>query len=92
MRVKMTPDNNWGPAACWLNVSLSLSSLQNAGKLFRIRVVGGSATYSYLSPQDSRPLHHPAVDRYKASVCRQPDACALQSAHVHVVHAPYVNP
>lgn len=40
-------------------------SPQNAGKLFRIRVVGGSAAYSYLSPQDSRPLSHPAVDRYK---------------------------
>ena len=42
-------------------------SLQNAGKLFRIRVVGGSAAYSYLSPQDSRPLSHPAVDRYQTS-------------------------
>ncbi|KAM8878628.1 ubiquitin carboxyl-terminal hydrolase 43a isoform 3-T3 [Spinachia spinachia] len=38
-------------------------SLQNAGVLFKIRVVGGSAAYSYLSPQDSRPLYHPAVDR-----------------------------
>lgn len=83
---------NLPSAASWLNVSLSLSSLQNAGKLFRIRVVGGSAAYSYLSPQDSRPLHHPAVDRYKASVCRQPDACAPLPAHVHVVHAPYVHP
>nr|XP_015211619.1 PREDICTED: ubiquitin carboxyl-terminal hydrolase 43 isoform X1 [Lepisosteus oculatus] len=36
---------------------------QNAGILFKIRVVGGSAAYSYLSPQDSRPLCHPAVDR-----------------------------
>ncbi|MBN3314179.1 UBP43 hydrolase, partial [Atractosteus spatula] len=35
---------------------------QNAGILFKIRVVGGSAAYSYLSPQDSRPLCHPAVD------------------------------
>eukprot|EP00066_Takifugu_rubripes_P021405 XP_011610671.1 PREDICTED: ubiquitin carboxyl-terminal hydrolase 43 isoform X2 [Takifugu rubripes] len=42
---------------------LNGSQAQNAGKLFRIRVVGGSAAYSYLSPQDSRPLHHPAVDR-----------------------------
>lgn len=42
-------------------------SPQNAGKLFRIRVVGGSAAYSYLSPQDSRPLSHPAVDRYKTT-------------------------
>uniref|UniRef100_A0A674NU30 ubiquitinyl hydrolase 1 n=1 Tax=Takifugu rubripes TaxID=31033 RepID=A0A674NU30_TAKRU len=41
---------------------LNGSQAQNAGKLFRIRVVGGSAAYSYLSPQDSRPLHHPAVD------------------------------
>ncbi|XP_072568226.1 ubiquitin carboxyl-terminal hydrolase 43a isoform X1 [Paramormyrops kingsleyae] len=31
--------------------------------LFKIRVVGGSASYSYLSPQDGRPLCHPAVDR-----------------------------
>lgn len=32
--------------------------------LFKIRVVGGSAAYSYLSPQDSRPLYHPAVERW----------------------------
>ena len=38
--------------------------LQNSGVLFKIRVVGGSAAYSYLSPQDARPLQHPAVDRY----------------------------
>ncbi|KAG7459531.1 hypothetical protein MATL_G00211750, partial [Megalops atlanticus] len=36
---------------------------QNAGVLFKIRVVGGLAPHSYLSPQDSRPLCHPAVDR-----------------------------
>ncbi|KAF7667387.1 hypothetical protein LDENG_00064440, partial [Lucifuga dentata] len=36
---------------------------QNTRVLFNIRVVGGSASYSYLSPQDSRPLYHPAVDR-----------------------------
>ncbi|XP_036401512.1 ubiquitin carboxyl-terminal hydrolase 43a isoform X1 [Megalops cyprinoides] len=36
---------------------------QNVGVLFKIRVVGGSASYSYLSPQDGRPLYHPAVDR-----------------------------
>ncbi|XP_020509809.2 ubiquitin carboxyl-terminal hydrolase 43a [Labrus bergylta] len=42
---------------------LNGSQAQNAGVLFRIRVVGGSAAYSYLSPQDSRPLYHPAVDR-----------------------------
>ncbi|KAJ8264066.1 hypothetical protein GJAV_G00144700 [Gymnothorax javanicus] len=36
---------------------------QNFGMPFRIRVVGGSASYSYLSPQDGRPLFHPAVDR-----------------------------
>ncbi|TRY54914.1 hypothetical protein DNTS_020686 [Danionella cerebrum] len=30
--------------------------------LFKIRVVGGSASYSYLNPQDGRPLYHPAVD------------------------------
>ncbi|XP_075309255.1 ubiquitin carboxyl-terminal hydrolase 43 [Odontesthes bonariensis] len=35
---------------------------QNTRVLFNIRVVGGSAFYSYLSPQDGRPLHHPAVD------------------------------
>uniref|UniRef100_A0A3P8RPK2 ubiquitinyl hydrolase 1 n=1 Tax=Amphiprion percula TaxID=161767 RepID=A0A3P8RPK2_AMPPE len=43
---------------------LNGSQAQNAGVLFKIRVVGGSAAYSYLSPQDSRPLYHPAVDRY----------------------------
>ncbi|XP_077381776.1 ubiquitin carboxyl-terminal hydrolase 43a [Festucalex cinctus] len=42
---------------------LNRSQAQNARVLFKIRVVGGSASYSYLSPQDSRPLHHPAVDR-----------------------------
>lgn len=36
---------------------------QNIRVLFNIRVVGGSAMYSYLSPQDERPLYHPAVDR-----------------------------
>ncbi|XP_049601901.1 ubiquitin carboxyl-terminal hydrolase 43 [Syngnathus scovelli] len=36
---------------------------QNNRVLFNIRVVGGSSFYSYLSPQDSRPLYHPAVDR-----------------------------
>ncbi|KAK2816866.1 hypothetical protein Q5P01_025057 [Channa striata] len=42
---------------------LNGSQAQNAGVLFKIRVVAGSAAYSYLSPQDSRPLYHPAVDR-----------------------------
>nr|XP_020466642.1 ubiquitin carboxyl-terminal hydrolase 43-like isoform X2 [Monopterus albus] len=42
---------------------LNGSQAQNAGMLFKIRVVGGSAAYSYLSPQDNRPLYHPAVDR-----------------------------
>ncbi|XP_023268598.1 ubiquitin carboxyl-terminal hydrolase 43 [Seriola lalandi dorsalis] len=42
---------------------LNGSQAQNAGVLFKIRMVGGSAAYSYLSPQDSRPLYHPAVDR-----------------------------
>ncbi|XP_062448105.1 ubiquitin carboxyl-terminal hydrolase 43, partial [Rhea pennata] len=36
---------------------------QSAGALFRIRVAGGSVACSYLSPQDARPLCHPAVDR-----------------------------
>uniref|UniRef100_A0A8C5E1C0 ubiquitinyl hydrolase 1 n=1 Tax=Gouania willdenowi TaxID=441366 RepID=A0A8C5E1C0_GOUWI len=36
---------------------------QNARVLFNIRVVGGATIYSYLSPQDGRPLYHPAVDR-----------------------------
>ncbi|XP_017272254.1 ubiquitin carboxyl-terminal hydrolase 43 isoform X2 [Kryptolebias marmoratus] len=36
---------------------------QNTRVLFNIRVVGGSPFYSYLSPQDGRPLFHPAVDR-----------------------------
>lgn len=37
--------------------------LQGAGALFRIRLVGGSAPCAYLSPQDPRPLCHPAIDR-----------------------------
>ncbi|XP_028390167.2 ubiquitin carboxyl-terminal hydrolase 43 isoform X3 [Phyllostomus discolor] len=36
---------------------------QNPGSLFSIRVVGQSLAWSYLSPQDSRPLCHWAVDR-----------------------------
>ncbi|XP_010872807.4 ubiquitin carboxyl-terminal hydrolase 43 isoform X3 [Esox lucius] len=36
---------------------------QNARVLFKVCVVGGSVSYSYLSPQDGRPLYHPAVDR-----------------------------
>ncbi|XP_027802743.2 ubiquitin carboxyl-terminal hydrolase 43 isoform X1 [Marmota flaviventris] len=36
---------------------------QNLGSLFSIRVVGLSLACSYLSPQDSRPLCHWAVDR-----------------------------
>ncbi|XP_055078295.1 ubiquitin carboxyl-terminal hydrolase 43a [Periophthalmus magnuspinnatus] len=42
---------------------LNGSQAQNAGLLFKIRVVGGSSSYSYLSPQDNKPLLHPAVDR-----------------------------
>uniref|UniRef100_A0A8D0GIV5 Ubiquitin carboxyl-terminal hydrolase n=1 Tax=Sphenodon punctatus TaxID=8508 RepID=A0A8D0GIV5_SPHPU len=37
--------------------------VQSAGGLFRVRVAGVSVPCSYLSPQDSRPLCHPAVDR-----------------------------
>uniref|UniRef100_A0A452GNC2 ubiquitinyl hydrolase 1 n=1 Tax=Gopherus agassizii TaxID=38772 RepID=A0A452GNC2_9SAUR len=37
--------------------------VQGVGDLFRVRVAGGSVACSYLSPQDSRPLYHPAVDR-----------------------------
>ncbi|KAM4717512.1 ubiquitin carboxyl-terminal hydrolase 43 [Anableps anableps] len=36
---------------------------QNIRVLFNIRVAGGSTFYNYLSPQDGRPLYHPAVDR-----------------------------
>uniref|UniRef100_A0A8C4VB71 ubiquitinyl hydrolase 1 n=1 Tax=Falco tinnunculus TaxID=100819 RepID=A0A8C4VB71_FALTI len=36
---------------------------QGTGALFRIRLAGGSAPCAYLSPQDPRPLCHPAVDR-----------------------------
>ncbi|XP_037665561.1 ubiquitin carboxyl-terminal hydrolase 43 isoform X2 [Choloepus didactylus] len=37
--------------------------VQNLGSLFSIRVVGLSLICSYLSPQDSQPLCHWAVDR-----------------------------
>ncbi|NWS75134.1 UBP43 hydrolase, partial [Crotophaga sulcirostris] len=37
--------------------------VQGTGALFRIRLAGGSAPCPYLSPQDPRPLCHPAVDR-----------------------------
>ncbi|KAM9222135.1 ubiquitin carboxyl-terminal hydrolase 43 [Leptosomus discolor] len=36
---------------------------QGTGPLFRIRLAGGSDPCTYLSPQDPRPLCHPAVDR-----------------------------
>ncbi|NXA01789.1 UBP43 hydrolase, partial [Nesospiza acunhae] len=36
---------------------------QGTGVLFRIRLAGGSAPCTYLSPQDPRPLCHPAIDR-----------------------------
>ncbi|XP_040046969.2 ubiquitin carboxyl-terminal hydrolase 43 isoform X1 [Gasterosteus aculeatus] len=42
---------------------------QNTRVLFNVRVVGGSAFYSYLSPQDGRPLFHPAVDRALKLCC-----------------------
>ncbi|KAG8507115.1 Ubiquitin carboxyl-terminal hydrolase 43 [Galemys pyrenaicus] len=41
----------------------SEAPIQNPGSLFSIRVVGVSLPCSYLSPQDSRPLCHWAVDR-----------------------------
>ncbi|XP_078510809.1 ubiquitin carboxyl-terminal hydrolase 43 [Lissotriton helveticus] len=41
----------------------SEAQVQNGSVLFRIRVAGGPVTGSYLSPQDGKPLHHPAVDR-----------------------------
>ncbi|XP_074198301.1 ubiquitin carboxyl-terminal hydrolase 43 isoform X1 [Camelus bactrianus] len=41
----------------------SEAPVQNPGSLFAIRVVGLSLACSYLSPQDSRPLCHWAVDR-----------------------------
>ncbi|NXU98908.1 UBP43 hydrolase, partial [Cettia cetti] len=36
---------------------------QGVGALFRIRLSGGSPPCTYLSPQDPRPLCHPAIDR-----------------------------
>ncbi|XP_032562874.1 ubiquitin carboxyl-terminal hydrolase 43 isoform X3 [Chiroxiphia lanceolata] len=36
---------------------------QGTGALFRIRLAGGSVPCIYLSPQDPRPLCHPAIDR-----------------------------
>ncbi|NXK90166.1 UBP43 hydrolase, partial [Formicarius rufipectus] len=36
---------------------------QGTGALFRIRLAGASAPCIYLSPQDPRPLCHPAIDR-----------------------------
>ncbi|XP_068929185.1 ubiquitin carboxyl-terminal hydrolase 43 isoform X2 [Petaurus breviceps papuanus] len=38
-------------------------SLQSLGSLFAVRVVGLSNICSYLSPQDSRPLFHCAIER-----------------------------
>ncbi|NXI62332.1 UBP43 hydrolase, partial [Anseranas semipalmata] len=42
---------------------LMRSGAQGAGTLFRIRVAGDAAPGTYLSPQDARPLCHPAIDR-----------------------------
>ncbi|XP_059416478.1 ubiquitin carboxyl-terminal hydrolase 43-like isoform X2 [Carassius carassius] len=39
------------------------NAIIKTAELFRMRVVGGSASCSYLSPHDSRPLCHPTVDR-----------------------------
>ncbi|NWU26683.1 UBP43 hydrolase, partial [Dyaphorophyia castanea] len=36
---------------------------QGTGALFQIRLVGDTAPCTYLSPQDPRPLCHPAIDR-----------------------------
>ncbi|KAG7271161.1 hypothetical protein CRUP_002810 [Coryphaenoides rupestris] len=47
---------------------------QNARVLFNIRVVGGASSsvpYSYLSPQDGRPLYHPAVERQQQQHVQQ---------------------
>ncbi|XP_029456179.1 ubiquitin carboxyl-terminal hydrolase 43 [Rhinatrema bivittatum] len=41
----------------------SEAQVQNMGISFRIRIAGGTVAGSYLSPQDGRPLYHPAVDR-----------------------------
>ncbi|XP_067403868.1 ubiquitin carboxyl-terminal hydrolase 43 [Emydura macquarii macquarii] len=41
----------------------SEAQVQRVGELFRVRVAGGSVAHSYLSPQDGKPLCHPAVDR-----------------------------
>uniref|UniRef100_A0A8C3WWU3 ubiquitinyl hydrolase 1 n=1 Tax=Catagonus wagneri TaxID=51154 RepID=A0A8C3WWU3_9CETA len=59
-------------AASWAQLQRSILSkvcclmkgeAPNPGSLFSIRVVGLSLACSYLSPQDSRPLCHWAVDR-----------------------------
>ncbi|KAI5145402.1 Ubiquitin Carboxyl-Terminal Hydrolase 43, partial [Manis pentadactyla] len=50
----------------------SEAPVQNPGSLFAIRVVGLSLACSYLSPQDSQPLCHWAVDR--ALHLRRPEA------------------
>uniref|UniRef100_A0A671K4V7 ubiquitinyl hydrolase 1 n=1 Tax=Sinocyclocheilus anshuiensis TaxID=1608454 RepID=A0A671K4V7_9TELE len=49
---------------CLMETSQTYSArAQGTTQLFRICVVGGSASCSYLSPHDSRPLCHPTVDR-----------------------------
>uniref|UniRef100_A0A8C5G1F0 ubiquitinyl hydrolase 1 n=1 Tax=Gouania willdenowi TaxID=441366 RepID=A0A8C5G1F0_GOUWI len=42
---------------------LNGTQAQNAGVLFKIRVVGSSSAHNYLSPKDGKPLNHPVVDR-----------------------------
>ncbi|NXW56417.1 UBP43 hydrolase, partial [Eurystomus gularis] len=37
--------------------------MQGPGALFRIRLAGGTEPCTYLSPQDPRPLCHPAIER-----------------------------
>ncbi|KAI1232256.1 Ubiquitin carboxyl-terminal hydrolase 43, partial [Lamprotornis superbus] len=53
----------WARDPCPLVTPQSSLPPQGTGALFRIRLAGGSAPCTYLSPQDPRPLCHPAIDR-----------------------------
>ncbi|XP_054427225.1 ubiquitin carboxyl-terminal hydrolase 43 [Pteronotus mesoamericanus] len=48
---------------CLMKTEAVGQQVSNPGPLFSVRVVGPSLACSYLSPQDSRPLCHWAVDR-----------------------------
>ncbi|XP_067230187.1 ubiquitin carboxyl-terminal hydrolase 43a [Chanodichthys erythropterus] len=64
MRVERTLSwDHLQQSVCNKLYSFKKNTIVKTSELFKMRVVGGSASCSYLSPYDSRPLCHPTVDR-----------------------------